>query len=82
MRELVNGFDDSIADQKALKAGPAGIDIAYQRFGEPTAPLALLIMGVGGQSIHWPDAFCYALVDRRPAGRSGSTIGTWGSQPI
>ncbi len=64
MTRLVNGFEDSIAEQKALKAGPAGIDIAYQRLGDPTAPLALLVMGVGGQSIHWPDAFCYALVDR------------------
>jgi pimeloyl-ACP methyl ester carboxylesterase len=63
MRELVDGFDDSIVEQKAPKVGPGGIDIAYQRLGEPTAPLALLIMGVGGQSIHWPDAFCYALVD-------------------
>ncbi len=64
MTGSVNGFEDSIAEQKALKARPAGIDIAYQRLGDPTAPLALLIMGVGGQSIHWPDAFCYALVDR------------------
>lgn len=63
MSELVKGFDLSIADQKVLKVGPAGIDIAYQRLGNWDAPLVLLIMGVAAQSIHWPDAFCHALVD-------------------
>ncbi len=60
----MNGFDASIVDEKASKVGPAGIDIAYQRLGNPDAPLVLLIMGVAAQSIHWPDAFCHALVDR------------------
>jgi len=63
MSEPVNGFDASIVDQKASKVGPAGIDIAYQRLGNPAAPLVLLIMGVAAQSIHWPDAFCRALVE-------------------
>jgi pimeloyl-ACP methyl ester carboxylesterase len=64
MSELVNGFDASIVDEKASKVGPAGIDIAYQRFGDPDAPVVLLIMGVAAQSIAWPDSFCHALVDR------------------
>jgi pimeloyl-ACP methyl ester carboxylesterase len=64
MSELVNGFDSSILDEKASKVGPAGIDIAYQRLGNPDAPVVLLIMGVAAQSIHWPDAFCHALVNR------------------
>ena len=64
MSELVNGFDASFVDQKASKVGPAGIDIAYQRLGNSDAPVVLLIMGVAAQSIHWPDAFCHALVDR------------------
>ncbi|HML17819.1 MAG TPA: alpha/beta hydrolase [Bryobacteraceae bacterium] len=63
MSELENGFDASIVDEKASKVGPAGIDIAYQRLGNPDAPVVLLIMGLAGQSIHWPDAFCDALVD-------------------
>ena len=29
--------------------GPAGIDIAYERFGDPAAPPLLLIMGCGAQ---------------------------------
>ncbi|MGD1094512.1 MAG: alpha/beta fold hydrolase, partial [Bryobacteraceae bacterium] len=63
MSALVNGFDASIVDEKALKVGPAGIGIAYQRFGNPDAPVMLLIMGIAAQSIHWPDGFCHALVD-------------------
>jgi len=59
-----DSFDASIVDQTVSKVGPAGIDIAYQRFGNPDAPLALLIMGVAAQSIAWPDGFCQALVDR------------------
>jgi hypothetical protein len=63
MSELVNGFDASVVDEKASKVGPAGIDIAYQRFGNPDAPVVLLIMGIAAQSIKWPDAFCHALVE-------------------
>ena len=63
MSEPMNGFDSSIVDEKASKVGPAGIDIAYQRFGNPDAPVVLLIMGVAAQLIHWPDAFCHALVE-------------------
>lgn len=64
MPEFLEGFDSSIVDEMAVKVGPAGINIAYQRLGDPHAPLALLIMGVAGQSIQWPDSFCHALVDR------------------
>ena len=64
MSELANGFDASIVDQKASKVGPAGLDIAYQRLGNPDAPAVLLIMGIAAQSIHWPDEFCRALVAR------------------
>jgi len=46
MSQLANGFDASIVDEKALKGGPAGIDIAYQRAGNRDAPLVLLIIGL------------------------------------
>ena len=59
-----SGFDTSFVDGKAWKAGPAGIDIAYQRLGNPDAPAVLLIMGLAAHSIAWPDAFCLALADR------------------
>jgi pimeloyl-ACP methyl ester carboxylesterase len=41
-----------------------GIDIAYERLGDPQAPPVLLVMGVAAQMIHWPDGFCHALVAR------------------
>ena len=53
-----------LPDQIARHVGPARIDIAYQRLGNSEAPALLLIMGLAGQSIHWPDSFCQALVDR------------------
>jgi pimeloyl-ACP methyl ester carboxylesterase len=56
--------DFPIRDEIASKVGPAGIDIAYQRFGAPDAPAVLLIMGISAQLIHWPDAFCQALAGR------------------
>jgi pimeloyl-ACP methyl ester carboxylesterase len=37
------------------------IAIEYETFGEPTAPPVLLIMGLGGQLIHWDAAFCRLL---------------------
>ena len=64
MSELVNGLDTSVIEERASNVGPAGIDIAYQRLGKPDAPLVMLIMGVAAQYIHWPDAFCHALVSR------------------
>ncbi len=63
MAELVNGSGAGFEDGIASKVGPAGIDIAYRRMGNPDAPGVLLIMGVAAQLIHWPDAFCQALAD-------------------
>lgn len=39
-----------------------GIHLEYESFGDPGAPAILLIMGLAGQLIHWPDDFCQALV--------------------
>lgn len=40
-----------------------GIELAYEQFGRDDAPALVLIMGLGGQLIAWPDAFCRALAD-------------------
>lgn len=40
-----------------------GLRFEYQTFGEATSPALLLIMGLGGQLIQWPDEFCAALAD-------------------
>jgi pimeloyl-ACP methyl ester carboxylesterase len=45
-------------------AGPSGIDIAYEQFGDPGAPPVLLVMGLATQMLGWPDEFCSALVAR------------------
>jgi len=42
MRELVNGFDASIVDERASKVVPAGITIAYQRIGNPDEVAAVV----------------------------------------
>jgi pimeloyl-ACP methyl ester carboxylesterase len=46
----------------ARGVGPARIDIAYERFGDPGLPPVLLLMGLGTQMLGWPDGFCDALV--------------------
>ena len=40
------------------------VDIAYERFGDPDAPAVLLVMGLGGGMLGWPDGFCRLLVER------------------
>ncbi|MFC4121931.1 alpha/beta fold hydrolase [Nonomuraea zeae] len=48
--------------EKALNAGPSGMELAYERFGDSAAPPVLLVMGGGGQMIAWPGEFCAELV--------------------
>ncbi|WP_214321733.1 alpha/beta fold hydrolase [Nonomuraea sediminis] len=68
-----------MGEEIARNVGPGGIEVAYERFGDPADPPVLLIMGGGGQMINWPEGFCAELVDRglqvirfdnRDAGRS------------
>lgn len=40
-----------------------GIHLEYETFGKPSAPAILLIMGLGGQLLLWPEALCRALAD-------------------
>lgn len=44
-----------------LKAQANGLELVYETFGKPTQPCILLIMGLGGQLVVWPDAFCQRL---------------------
>jgi pimeloyl-ACP methyl ester carboxylesterase len=48
----------------ARGVGPARIDVAYERFGDPGSPPVLLMMGLGTQMLGWPDGFCTALAAR------------------
>lgn len=62
---LVDGIDVNLAEELAKNVGPAGIDVAYQRSGDPSAPPVLMIMGLGAQMTHWPDSFCHELAFTR-----------------
>jgi len=68
----------------AKNVGPAHLDIAYERLGDPGAPPVLLIMGLGMQLVAWPDELCGELVrrnlhvirfDNRDAGQSTAMTG-------
>jgi pimeloyl-ACP methyl ester carboxylesterase len=50
--------------EKVLNVGPSGIEVAYECFGAPDAPPALLIMGLGGQMLGWHEGFCAELAGR------------------
>jgi pimeloyl-ACP methyl ester carboxylesterase len=40
-----------------------GINLEYETFGDRGAPPLVLIMGLGGQLLLWPEEFCRALAD-------------------
>lgn len=40
-----------------------GINLEYETFGDPANPAILLIMGLGGQLILWPEDFCQTLAN-------------------
>jgi len=41
-----------------------GIELAYERFGDPSDPPLLLLMGLATQMLGWPDEFCGQLARR------------------
>jgi len=47
------------------RARANGMQIEYETFGDSGDPPLLLVMGLGGQMILWPDEFCQALAARR-----------------
>ena len=53
-----------MTEEYATGVGPARIDVAFERFGDPAAPPVLLIMGGGAQMIWWPEGFIDELVRR------------------
>lgn len=40
------------------------VELWYETLGEDDDPPLLLVSGLGGQAIGWPDAFCWGLVSR------------------
>jgi pimeloyl-ACP methyl ester carboxylesterase len=41
-----------------------GLTIEYETVGEPDRPALLLVMGLGGQLVYWPEEFCSALAEQ------------------
>ena len=65
-------------------ASANGIEIAYERSGDPANETVLLIAGLGSQLVYWPEPFCQLFIDRafqvlrmdnRDAGLSSKTPG-------
>ncbi|MEU3726470.1 alpha/beta hydrolase [Streptomyces sp. NPDC031705] len=54
----------TVTEEKAVNVGPAGIEVAYERWGDGQAPPVLLIMGIALQMHGWPDGFCAELTGR------------------
>lgn len=44
-----------------LTARNGGVDLAWERLGDPAGDPLLLIMGAGAQMVGWPDGFCAEL---------------------
>ena len=75
---------NSLAHHPPQIAHANGIDICYEIFGDANAEPILLIMGLGGQMIHWDDDFCRQLAargfrvirfDNRDIGKSSKLTG-------
>jgi pimeloyl-ACP methyl ester carboxylesterase len=47
-----------------LRTSVNGIEIAYETFGVESNPRIVLVMGLGTQSLAWPEGFCRALAGR------------------
>lgn len=45
-------------------AGVGEVELAYETLGDPGDPAVLMIMGLGSQLVHWPDAFGAAIAPR------------------
>ncbi|OBG28960.1 alpha/beta fold hydrolase [Mycobacterium sp. 852002-51057_SCH5723018] len=67
------------------------VELYYEDLGDPAAPPALLIMGLGAQLPMWPDGFCARLVDagyrvirfdHRDTGLSGKMHGLRARGPV
>src|ERR1700679_1950648 len=55
------GWDDRRVTVQRVETN--GITIAYETFGDPGDPPMLLVMGLGGQMLSWPDSLCEQLAE-------------------
>ena len=52
-----------MTDSDVRRVRANGIDIAYETFGDPGDPPAVLVMGLGTQMLAWPDELCEQLAE-------------------
>ena len=52
---------DDVAARTLGRVAANGIELAYETFGDPSAPPVVLIMGLATQMIAWPDEVCDGL---------------------
>ena len=71
-------MDDAVAATPGRVAANS-IELAYETFGDASAPPVVLIMGLATQMIAWPDELCDGLA-RCGFSSSGSTTGTQADQ--
>src|SRR5690606_4413442 len=63
--QILHGSETMSTERIANGIGPARINLAYERRGDPGDPAVLLIMGLGAQLVHWPTGFAArSLADR------------------
>ena len=53
-----------MAEEIMRNIPPSGIDMAFQRLGNPSSPPVFLIMGGGAQMVAWQDGFCDELIGK------------------
>lgn len=51
-------------EQIATNVGPSRIEIAYERRGNLTDPVVLLVMGLAAQMVNWPEGLLATLLNR------------------
>jgi hypothetical protein len=61
---------DDVAARTRGRVAANGIELAYETFGDPGAPPAVLIMGLATQMIAWPDELCEGRCGRSSSIRS------------
>jgi pimeloyl-ACP methyl ester carboxylesterase len=52
---------DDAAARTLGRVAANGVELAYETFGDPSAPPVVLIMGLATQMIGWPDELCEGL---------------------
>lgn len=50
--------------EKLQNIGTSKIEMAFQRMGDHSRPMVVLIMGAGAQMISWPDEFCERMISK------------------